>query len=78
MREIRTSGLMSGDGKRDGASIATPALALDSTGPTLVASLTRWRKSDGAGTGVEKSLEAARTSACATLRYNALPARQGE
>ena len=35
MREIRTSGLMSGDGKRDGASIATPALALDSTGPTL-------------------------------------------
>ena len=32
MREIRTSGLTSGDGKRDG--LATPALALDSTGPT--------------------------------------------
>ncbi len=39
MREIRTSGLMSGDGKRDGASIATPALALDSTGPTSRAQL---------------------------------------
>ena len=31
MREIRTSGLMSGDGKRDGAPASAPAPILDST-----------------------------------------------